>query len=315
MVMEKDQVEEQTGGSFVFVAKVVQSENAQFVNLAQEIVPTVEDHMIQGTVPIRHMNTHMAVEDREIIMNSGNEQQIVDLIKERTTDAKISMADRMEVAGWSHPASSTALQAYGVPSWLVKDSSEGFNGGNPSGFSSGIAGINADTYPGWKNYTFSFNAVTRQDFVRKLKTGMYKTDWRTPVAFPNPSGNTGGVKDRGIRNSMEHFTTFNNTNQLEELCESRNDNLGNDLSRFSGQVTIQRTIIYAVPYLDAADSTDPIYSIDWRPWKIIFLRGENMKQTGPYRHPTQPRTNITHWDSSYQLVCRDRRKQSVGYKV
>ena len=87
----------------------------------------VSDVMQTATIPWRHMTTNYAIERREVSMNSGA-AQIVDLVKIRRHDAMVDLAKHVETRFWSRPATSSDNKAiYGVPYWIVYNSSEGFN--------------------------------------------------------------------------------------------------------------------------------------------------------------------------------------------
>ena len=101
-------------------------------------------------VPWRFADTHYAVERRENLMNMPP-SELVDLLDLRRIDAMLSMTEELETKGWKAPTdSSDTLSPFGIAYWLTKNTSEGFNGGNPSGFSDD-GGIDASVETRWRN--------------------------------------------------------------------------------------------------------------------------------------------------------------------
>src|SRR5690606_3042281 len=77
------------------------------------------------------------------------------------------------------------LAPFGIPYWVVKDSTAGFNGGNPSGFSSGAGGLDSSRHTRWANYTDSYTNVTKADLIKKMRTAYRKIRFKSPMNVPD----------------------------------------------------------------------------------------------------------------------------------
>jgi hypothetical protein len=198
----------------------------------------------------------------------------------------------------------------GIPFWIQKDASTtpagAFNGGNPTGFTSGAASISSTTYPKWKNWTFGYTAVTPDDVVVKIKRSLYETKFTAPN--PHPELGYGSAQ-------YQIFTTYDVREPLERLAESRNDNLGNDVAKYINNVLVGGVPVEAVHYLDSNDGTaDPIYGINWRAIRPFVKRGANMRQTKK-KAPLQHTVRQIHYDTWMNFGCYNRRALWVGSKA
>jgi len=301
-LMKQNRTDVQGGKSISFNTVMGTSGAAKNTTMWSTDVLSRDDLIVQGNVPWRMTTTNYLLNTVEMQINKGK-RQIVDIVKLARADAMVSLAELMEKNGWTAPAATDDRAAYGIPYWVVKNSSEGFNGGDPSGHTK-CGDIDSDVYARWKNYTAQYAAITKEDLIRKMRKAMYKTDFKMPVSVPDYS--TGSK--RGL------YTTYNVVSAMEEILESQNDNLGNDVAAKDGLVVFRRTPVSPVPYLDVNDTTDPIYGINWGDFKITFLSGMYMRETGPRDHPSNHNVRAVHVDLMYNFVCRNRRSQFVMYK-
>ena len=69
--------------------------------------------------------------------------------------------------------------------WIQESDTEGFNGGNPSGFSAGAGDISVSDYDAWKNRTFEYTDVSRDDLIEKTITSMDFCLFKPPIARPD----------------------------------------------------------------------------------------------------------------------------------
>lgn len=322
MILRKKKVEFGSGYGHQFNARFFSNDAAKNVKLNATDNPTTADTQKTGNVPWRHSETHWALEERIISMNR-KPSRLVSLLKTSRVDAMTSLAELMETNFWSKPTdSSDELQPYGVPYWIVKNSSTGFNGGNPSGFSDGAGNLSSSTYTRWKNWTAAYTQVTKQDLIRKWREAATKTDFRPPVDGPfsnvaykgSGSGKNSGYNESRSSQCM-YFTTYAVLQPLEEILESQNDNLGNDVASKDGMVHFRRLPVIWVPWLDNNDSSNPIYGINFKLFKVAFLSGEYMKETKVKPHPLHHRTIVQYTDCSYNFFCNDRRGNFVLYVV
>jgi len=242
-----------------------------------------------------------------VTMNDSLDQQIVDILRERKTMMMLDLAELMENNWFGKPATSADKDTpHGLYYWVVKANTTvggAFQGGRPTGFTD-VAGLdpNVAKYARWKNWAFSYTNISKEDFFRKLRKARTYCKFKSPTPQPNYSQG----------DKRQYLTNYAVIGLAEEYLEDRNDNLGNDLAAKDGQVTLGRRPLTWAPKLDA-DTTNPIYGINWGTWRIIFLRGEYLREDAPKIKSGQHNVIEGFQDCSYNFACYDRREQFVGY--
>lgn len=297
---------ERSGEQLSFTAKVGKNASARTTSLFAEIDVEQADLFKTGRVPWRHVTNYYAFDEREPILNSGT-HDLVDIVKGRRVDCLEGLAERFEPWFWTAPTGSEDADdapPYGIQYWAPRvntNTNGAFQGGHPSGFTAGCAGLSSTTYPNYQNWSVGYSAVNDDDFVDRLHLAAYKTDFKNPVAVP------GSVKSK-----YGYYTNYDVKYALDKVARGRNDRLGFDLVTQSA--VFQGTMIEAVPYLDS-DSENPFYGIDWSVLRPCFLRGEWMKETTVIHPGKQHRTVARFMDSTLNIECINRRKLFVLYLV
>jgi hypothetical protein len=299
VLLKKNKVTIQSGYAIQWDVMVQHSNSASFVGLFASDNVNVVDGLVQASINWRHVTTNYAIERREIAMNR-TPRRIVDLVKARRIMAMIALVEKMEDAFWSFPSASDNDTPLGVPYWVTKNASEGFNGGIPTGYSA-VAGLSPTTYARWNNWTSQYTNVTKDDFIRRAREAAVKTNFRPPVDGI-PTFNTG--------DSFGYFTNYDVIAPLEEQLEAQNDSLGNDIASKDGQVLFRRVPVTYVPKLDE-DTTNPLYGLNFGVFKTAILAGEWNKETFIPQQPGQHTVAATHVDSSFNWICRNRRANFV----
>lgn len=301
-MLKKGKVKFQTGEGIQRNVMVDDSGAAKHVGLFNVDDVNVGDVMQQADVSWRHTTTNYAFDRREKGMNQGP-QQIVDLIKIRRADSMISLAKLLEETFWSKPADSTdKVTPFGLDYWMVRDASEGFNGGNPAGFSDGAGNLDSSTYTRWANWTAQYADVTKADLVRKMRKAHRRTNFKSPVDIPDYREGKG-----------QRFRIYVNEETIagmEDLGEAQNENLGRDLASMDGSMAFRKNPIVYVPYLDD-DSANPVYMVDWGVLFIYFLRGEYLREEKPKQASNQHNVFESHVDLTWNSLCVNRRRLAV----
>ena len=304
-ILKKDKVQFDGGKQIERRIMHTTSGAARMVGLHETDNVNIADTLATLTVPWRHTTTFMAWERREILENKGK-AKIVSLMESKRADMMISLADLMEDEFWSKPDDSNdKLELFGVPYWIVKNSSTGFNGGDPSGFTSGAGGLDTATYPNWKNYTAQYAAVTKADLIKKMRTAYRKIQFKSPV----------NINDLSLGNGANYRIYVNESlmADLEDLGEAQNENLGRDIASIDGgTITFRKNPIIWVPKLDE-DTENPIYMIDWNKFRPFVLDGDYLRETDPEKAANQHNTWVVYVDLTWNVLCIDRRRQAVLY--
>jgi len=299
-------VVESGGKDISFRIKTKNTGNARNTGLFAQDVTRVDDVMTSATVPWSKQTTNFSYDVDEPLFQSDRETIIREL-QIREHDAMSDLAELMEENLWSAPTGTTDTRPMGIPFWIQKDATTtvggAFNGGNPTGFAAGAAGVDSATYPRWKNWTFGYTNVTTDDLVKKMKKALVFTNFMAPVPHP----------ELGYGNSDYYiYTTYAVQEPLERLAETRNDKLGSDVARYMDKVTVGGTPLMWVPYLEANDSTDPVYGVNYKVFRPFVKKGADMRRNKPKPAARQHSVREVHIDHWMNYICYDRRSTWVG---
>lgn len=303
MLTKQDRVVIQGGSSVQW--DIITDENYSFTmtGLYDSDNVNVTNVLTQGNIPWRFSKAHYAFDVREPAMNEGP-RQIVSLIKSRRHPAMMSIANGMELKFFRAPLSSSdTLEPYGMPYWIVKNNTTGFNGTVPAGHTA-VGGVSHTTYPRWKNYTAQYAAVSEDDLVSKIRTAMSLTGFKPPVA--SATFNTG--------DKYMMFSTLAVKQGLEQLAKAQNENIGIDLDPYNDAVLIRKVRLVWAPMLDQSsspDTTNPVYGVNFGEFKTVVNKNWWMKEIVIDRMPGQHNVSAVFIDSQWNWICRNRRRNFV----
>jgi len=308
-LLDEHKIQFDGGESAKFNVTATLGQNARHVGLYETDNVNVDDSHATGEVPWRFTETSYAFDRREKQLNSPKPEQIVNLIKLRRGREIGGLAELMETTFWGKPDSSTdKTTPFGLFYWVVTTTGKtayadcGFNGGDPSGFSSGAGGLDVATYGNWKNWAGNYTNVTKDDLIKKMRKAGRNTKFRSPIKHPNYD--TSGVSQR-----FQIYVNESTISDMEDLGEDQNENLGRDLAAMDGLMTFRKNPIIYDPQLDN-ESANPVYMINWGVFGVIFLAGEWMRETVKAA-PNQHNVVQVFVDLSWNTKCEDRRKQAV----
>jgi hypothetical protein len=272
-------------------------------------------------VPWRQMTTNWAFDEAEILHNKG-EARIFDIMMPRREAAKLDLLELIESQAWQAPTSSTDTDnLFGIPYWVVKNATTGFNGGAPSGWTL-VGNLNPSTTRNHKNYTFTYaltGGVSKTDLFPKLRTALRKTKF-TEVT------DLAGYRD--MKKTLRLYLNEATLTAFETAVEAQNENLGNDLapydaasgkgiggvSEYDGDLTFRRKPLIYTEALDS-DTTNPLYFIDHSTLFAYVLKGFDMRETNVEKVAGKHTTYATHIDLRTNIVDVDRRRSGVCYGV
>ena len=289
------------GETWDFQAQVDHNHSFRTVSLFETDGSAITDTLVTGKVEPRHCNGHYVYDQRWPAFQRGG-AKIVDLIKVQYTGMMVSWYEGLEEILWGKPASvSDTKTPFGIAYWVVKNETEGFNGGNPDGFTDGRAGISTGDVARWANWTARYVEISRQDLVRKMRKAHRNTKFRSPVSHSQPTLG-------GMRNGI--YTSDTVIGLVEEALEENNMNLGNDLNSKEGKTLFKGTPLTWAPYLDD-DTTDPVYMLDWKWLAVGVMAGWENQLTKPYMVPDMHLVRRVDLDASLQMICTNLRRQAV----
>jgi hypothetical protein len=302
--MWKDRQKKFAGGlNWEWQLQISHNYSARAVGAFETDGSEVLDTMIKASVEPRHVNAHYIYDQHEPDFQRGG-LSIVDLVNTRYVAMMVSFYEYLETVLWSKPADSTDEKTpYGLAYWIIKNATEGFNAENPTGFALGRGNVDSTVYTRWANWADDYDAVSKEDLIRKMRKGSRMVNFRSPITHSTPE--LGAMKN-GI------YTNDAVVGLMEEVVESQNMNLGNDLASRDGQTLFKSTPIVYVPKLNA-DTENPVYMIDWKWMAIGVMAGWENNLGKPYMVPGKHLVRRVDLDCTLQCVCTDLRRQAVFY--
>lgn len=289
-----------SGTSLQWDVMVGHNQSAANSGLYATVRPNQIDTLVQAGVPWRYSRFHYAIERREVAMNR-TPRRIVDLIQQRRIASMISFAELLENNFWRFPAATDTETPYGLPYWVTKNATAGFNGGIPTGYSA-VGALSPTTYPRWNNYTYPFTNISDDDWLAATRLAMDQTNWKPPV---------GGIPSTVKGNKRRLFTNLTVKQQAENLAKAQNENIGPDLARYDGGVMVRKTPLEYVPFLNT-DTTNPTIGLHMGSFQVGYMAGEWMKQVVIPQLDSQPTVALTVWDCMYNFFAYNRRLHFCG---
>jgi len=279
------------------------SGNAAHVGLMHTDNTNIVDLVDQLVIPWRHAQTFWSFNFQMGLMNRGK-SLIYKVVAPRRAAAMIDLVEELENKAWSAPSASNKTDPYGIPYWIVKNATTGFNGGLPSGHST-IAGVSLTDSPTFKNYTFTHANVSKGDCIKKMRTARRKCNFVSPVDIDDYRNGNG--------NKYRIYCNESTFSDFEDVGESQNENLGKDIAAIDGMdLAFRKHPIRYVPKLDD-QSDNPIYGIDHSVFMPVALKGDYLRESSPIMAPNQHNWFNVFVDLTYNYLCVDRRRCFVTY--
>lgn len=184
-----------------------------------------------------------------------------------------------------------------------------FGGMSPSGFETiGPGSVDPKTYSGWRNRVGVYATVSQDDFVDTFIECVDKSSFKNPHSYPALVGK---------RPNREALTTYEVVKRARKLLQDGNDNIRNALDTYKIDAPMIRSIpLVWVPAWSNQDfgltRTDGLCAIvDWSTFKYLGREGLRMQKGPAIRDPGKHNVRWRHMDDSGQIVCYDRRRNSI----
>lgn len=247
--------------------------------------------------------TDTMVYERRMVLENRGEARINNVIKPQERDMMLRMVETLEDAFFEDPDANDNRIMWGLKYWIVKNATQGFNGGAASGFTT-VAGVSLTEVPKYKNWTDTYTNVTKTDLVAKMRKAHRKTNWKSPLTKEQFRGDFG--------NRRVIYVNEATIEGMEEIGEAQNENLGRDLAPYDDTMVFRKhPIRYAVKLDD--DTSNPVYMIDKDTFKVAILSGDYFRKTDVHKHPTKHNVFCNEVDLSINTLCLNRRSNAVLY--
>lgn len=279
--------------------------NARHVGLYENDQTNIEDVIDQLRVDWVHIDASWSITyQTDILMNRGA-SRIVDIVKARRASAMLDFIDELERKAFYAPGPTETKLPYGLPYWIVKNASQGYNGGYPTGHTT-IGGVNLSTVPKFKNWTDTYSAVSKASLVKNLRRTAIKVNYRSPIKIDDYMSGAGA--------RYRHYVNDETYLSVTDVGEGQNENLGRDIASMDGVVVLHKHPIINIPILNE-DTTNPWYFVDNATFYPVVLKGNWMKETEAIRSPNNRNVYNVYTQGTYNYLCLDRRRNAVLYYV
>lgn len=273
------------------------------------IPETLEDPEVEWT----QFTLPMAYTVNEVAHNSGGDagNKILDLVETRVRQKSTELVENLEPAVWGKPVNSSDVKTLkGIQYWIVPNATGGFNGGLPTGFTS-VATLVPATYDWWNNYTDTFGDFTRDEVITTIREAAYKANWRSQKFLKGSLGDMDGARQ------MAWYAGWNTVESIRKTLEGRNSNLS-EKEVDGDSVMISGVTMTPTAYFDVAANvpqTSIIYGIDHGCLYFMYEAGRKNVASPPKEAPYNHNVIVSHFDSTLQLICTNRRRQIALYEV
>ena len=284
--------------------------------------------LVPGKVSPRFLTASYVYDKREPVLNSGEFSKskmlaIVEFVKLQMELMYQGALQLLETtfAGVGPTYADDKKTPHGIGFYIQKQSNANaalhadgaFDGGDPSLPASAASAtptacprcdISTTTYARWANWCAQYAAVSKGDLVKKMRTAAHKTNFKSPLALTDPTLSTG----------REILTNLAVLQELEEILEAQNMNLGNDVASKDGKTLFKGAPIEYIPVLDG-DTQNPVYMIDWKTLVFGTVAGWDKKVSAPKEDNAQHNTMKGFLDMACEMVCTNLRNQAVIAKA
>ena len=240
--------------------------------------------------------TFWIVERRMLVENSGG-SRIVDIIAPQRKGSMVDLAALLEDRAWTLRTAAQTDKLNGVPYYIVKTATQGFNGGLPAGHTT-VAAVNLTTVPHYKNWTDAYVNVSKTDLIKKMRKAYKRCGFKSPVDIGDFRGSMG----RRYRIYMNE----NTLTDIETQAELQNNQLGPDIASMDEMTVFKKIGLEWIPFLDN-DTSDPVYGIDHNVFYFVVLSEDYFRESDPRISPRSHNVIETFVDLSCQIVCLSRR--------
>jgi hypothetical protein len=293
--------------------------NARFTGLHAKDAPATEDGLARAVWDWCHYDNNYAYEYREPLFQAADADgfvvKLADILTERRNAAYVDQAELIERAFWSKPSTDDGVTPWGVECYVVVPTSAitaadmTQTGGRPLINSvATTVGLNSDTYTKYKNWQGTYDNFTDSDLYQKMRYATLKTGFKLPSKVSSGGGTEQGESRYQIYMGTDALVQFENSLKLQ------NEDIGTDVIPYAGQSRFFRSRVNHVPYLDTF--TDKrILMLDWRSWEFCALKGDHFRTSDVRPHPFSHNTMVVYIDGTYQIICKDRRRQAALAQV
>lgn len=280
------------------------NESPRAVGLLTPDVLNMARFSTQGTVPWMHMTGNMTYEEHLVQMNSAGPEQIYDDLQKAKYELLGGWAEALETMFWTDTADD-GVTPFGLPYYDVKYDNSGtfgFDGGDPTNFSGGAAGLLAASHPNWKNPVYQYTAVTEDDLISGLEQMFDKSIFKAPAAYNS------NVDEKTRR---ELCTNYAGLQAYRSFLKTMGDGSRRDAGDVDS-VLFRGIPVKWVPYLDS-DTENPFYMIDWSSIQFAVLKGFFLKKGDFQKVEGYHNVRAMFQDLSLNLICWDRRRNGVAH--
>lgn len=306
-----------TGKQLQFDIRLRAAETARFVGMYESTPNTQRDYNGKGTEPWRHIESKIQYDDKEIAMNSGDPEQIYDMLEERWNASIEDNFNLLEDALPFAPTTATSEKSLRGLLYHIRPLTTGtvdaFGGFNGQQVTYGDASTSYDwcgfdrstaDYSKTRNWAFTRSGVVDQTLIQQIRRAQNRTNFR---GLP-------GVKDKSSGGDYSILMSSDDAEQCEDIL-SRRDVEGNkgDLAGTTRPKIRGAVIIEVAALNDVAFA--PIFGVTRKAIEAFILAGRWMKRGKALNDRDQVESWTIPVVTSLAIRCRNPRALWIGHKV
>lgn len=326
---KKDKIEVDGGTSYTRKIELTDNGSARHISPYEKLDFTQVDGLSDIDVRWSIIVGSWVTERHEILRNRGKAKIIPYLQKKRMSGLK-SYYNELESKAWATPLNaSDKKNPFGLPYWLTKmtsatkatlaaGSQRGFYGYNPiygdgttAADCGGLDSSSTSTLAGaarWRNWAAAYpNSAFDLGVIGELRWAFLKLGFEPPEQLSD-------LRVGGKMNNFRIYTNDVTRIAYETLANQQNDNLGNDLDQFGGNVSFRKIPIKYVPLLDT-DTSNPLYLVNHDHFFPVVREGEWEREAEPMNDRQQPSVYTTTINGEYQYFCDNRREAGAVISI
>jgi len=263
------------------------------------------DKTIKAEIDIRKYKNSGILDYRELALQ-GKEAAVSRIVEEKMSMA-LDWARTMNNYMWGSPTNTgDTTSMHGIGYWIQTSETAGFNGGNPSAFPLGRAGVDSTTYDNAQNYTDHATVIDDSDLIPRIEMATRKINFQSVMNFKKPE----------FSSSKRIFASDGVIEPLKKVLKDSNMNVGTALSLSGPNLIFGSVPVVWAPGLDVrraaqSDTDEYMYFLDTASLRLAAIKGFLNKMRKPRELSDRPYCYGFRQDSMCNVICTDLRKQAV----
>lgn len=303
-LLKEKSVTYKSGKAIEWYLTEIYNESPKAVGLMEPDTLNMARGSTRAEIPWMHMTGNLTVEEHLTQMNSESPERVYDEMLMNRHHLLGGWAEYLETV-FCQDTPNDSKTPFSLLYWVVKYNNSGvfgFDGGNPTNFSSGAGGLTVAAHPNTKNAAYAYSAVTDDDLISGLEQMFDKTVFKSPARYDS-------LVDEKTRREL--LTNYAALQAYRSFLKTMGDGSRRDAGDVD-EVVFRKIPLVWMSELDA-DTTNPYYMVDWSSLQFAVLKNFFLKEGAFKEVSGYHNVRAMFMDLSLNLMCYDRRRNGVAY--